>query len=169
MFFLKRKDLQMKCVHLRVLILEEIWVYMTNRCSIIHIHWKQLKFHPHGEFWKNLSLSIFCFSFHLQKIKRKSHKYDTKFNTDFVENAHFLPWFNKDSSLWSCIFWHLVIFVTDWSKKKKKMDDSKIRVHCHILVSSRGVVMLLKVEGPKLPKLFWAHFIWKTGGVQPYF
>ena len=34
---------------------------------------------------------------------------------------------------------------------------------------TRGVVMLLEVEGPKLPKLYCAILIWKSGGAQPYF
>ena len=29
--------------------------------------------------------------------------------------------------------------------------------------------MLIKVEGPKLTKLFWALVIWKSGGAQSYF
>ena len=31
--------------------------------------------------------------------------------------------------------------------------------HMVVLLLSRGVVMLSKVEGPKSPKLFWALFI----------
>ena len=38
-----------------------------------------------------------------------------------------------------------------------------------IMGLDRGVVMLLKLEGPRLPKLFWSLFICKSGGAQPYF
>ena len=38
-------------------------------------------------------------------------------------------------------------------------------------ILSRGVVILLKVEGPKLLKSFWALFVSKSGGAhaQTYF
>ena len=67
-------------------------------------------------FEKNFSLSIFCFSFHLQKIKRKSHKYDTKLNTDFVENAHDL------TRTVACghVFFDILLFLLQIEAKRRR-------------------------------------------------
>ena len=78
------------------------------------------------------------------------------FEIDFGLNNYFCRRINKCLHSRGCQYaWPCLILLT-WTQT------------C-ALYGFRGVVMLLKLEGPRLPKLFWTPFIWKSRGAQPYF